>query len=85
MIPRALPQLPAKLRAFSNSPQTDGVLVLVDADDDNCAELAKDIQRAKDHCAPDLEVIAAMPRSFMSGSPARGTLCAICSTSMQSR
>jgi hypothetical protein len=49
--PRArgvLDQLPAKLRAYASAldPKCDGVLVLVDADDDEQAQLAGDIQAA---------------------------------------
>jgi len=59
--PRArgvLDQLPAKLRAYATAlnPQADGVLVLVDADDDTAEDLAQAIQNAAAHCAPALRV-----------------------------
>jgi hypothetical protein len=54
-----LHQLPAKLRAFSESldPETERVLVLVDADDDRCEDLNRDITRAARELAPRLTVL----------------------------
>lgn len=49
-----LDQLPWKLRAFgrSLSPQTDRVVVLVDADDDDCSELRLRIEDMLTRCEP---------------------------------
>jgi hypothetical protein len=54
-----LHQLPAKLRAFANAldAKTEKVLVLVDADDDNCARLTRSISEAARRIAPALEVL----------------------------
>lgn len=54
-----LDQLPAKLRGFAASldPAKDGVLVLVDADNDSCSQLAADISKAATACAPRLNVV----------------------------
>jgi len=54
-----LHQLPAKLRAFAESldPETERVLVLVDADDDSCEELNRDITRVARELAPGLTVL----------------------------
>jgi hypothetical protein len=54
-----LHQLPAKLRAFSESldPETERVLVLVDADDDSCEDLNREITRAARELAPRLTVL----------------------------
>lgn len=49
-----LDQLPAKLRAFGNSlnPATDRVLVLVDADDDDCQDLKRRLTALLTSCKP---------------------------------
>jgi hypothetical protein len=49
-----LDQLPAKLRAYEKllNPDTDRVLVLVDADDEPCQQLKKRLIKALKHCAP---------------------------------
>lgn len=53
-----LDQLPSKLRGFAQSrPRPAGVLILVDADDDDCAALAQEIARVATSQAPGLEVI----------------------------
>ncbi|NOY90539.1 MAG: DUF4276 family protein [Deltaproteobacteria bacterium] len=53
-----LDQLPAKLRGFANAGSPPpGVLVLIDADDDDCIDLAACIRRAADAVAPDLPVV----------------------------
>jgi hypothetical protein len=54
-----LHQLPAKLRAFAESldPETERVLVLVDADDDSCVDLNRDINRAAQQLAPGISVL----------------------------
>lgn len=51
-----LDQLPAKLRAYNKAlnPDTDCVLVLVDADDEPCQQLKKRIIKALRHCAPGI-------------------------------
>lgn len=48
-----LDQLPAKLRGFAASldPQRDGVLILVDADDEDPAIMLANIQAVVSHCA----------------------------------
>jgi hypothetical protein len=52
-----LDQLPAKLRGFENTAHpTDSVLVLVDVDDDDCADLRTSIVSAVQQCAPKLQV-----------------------------
>ncbi len=52
-----LHQLPAKLRAFQDSlGEADSVLVLVDADNDDCKELADRIRSAVRSIAPRLPV-----------------------------
>ena len=53
-----LHQLPAKLRAFASSlnPDTDRVLVLVDADNDDCVTLTRSLRKAIDQLAPGLRV-----------------------------
>ena len=53
-----LDQLPAKLRAFSSTlnPEEDGVLILLDADDDDPAELKKRIEEVVEGCAPNIKV-----------------------------
>lgn len=53
-----LDQLPAKLRAFANSLDAgDGVLVLVDADNDDQASLTASICEMADAVAPHLSVV----------------------------
>lgn len=53
-----LDQLPAKLRGFAAAvPPPHGVVVLIDADDENCAEVAKDVLEAAEEVAPSLNVI----------------------------
>ena len=54
-----LDQLPAKLRGFSSSlkPLTDAVMVLVDADDDDPADLARSIEAVAKKVAPNLSVV----------------------------
>lgn len=49
-----LDQLPAKMRAFGRAldPATDAVLVLVDADRDDCRDLKQEIVAALAHCNP---------------------------------
>jgi hypothetical protein len=49
-----LDQLPAKMRAFGRTldPATDAVLVLVDADRDDCRDLKQAIVAALAHCNP---------------------------------
>jgi Domain of unknown function (DUF4276) len=53
-----LDQLPAKLRGLAAAldQNLDGVLVLLDADDDDVEELAGDIRAVAEHCAPQLRV-----------------------------
>jgi hypothetical protein len=51
-----LDQLPATLRGLAGSPQVDGVLVLLDADDDDAATLKADIVAVAGQCAPHLSV-----------------------------
>ena len=53
-----LHQLPSKLRAFADSlnPETDRVVVIVDADGDDCVALTREIVRAIDQFAPRLLV-----------------------------
>jgi len=53
-----LHQLPAKLRSFAEAldADSDGVLILVDADDDDPAELAAKIESAVKRIAPKLRV-----------------------------
>jgi hypothetical protein len=51
-----LDQLPAKLRGLSQDPKVDGILILVDADDDVVEVLAKDIVAVAELCAPKLPV-----------------------------
>lgn len=54
-----LDQLPAKLRAYGRSlnPDTDRVLVVVDADEDNCVELKNRLLKALKSCDPRPEVL----------------------------
>lgn len=53
-----LDQLPAKLRGFAGGNSApSGVLVLVDADDDECLDLAASITGAAAAVAPDLTVV----------------------------
>lgn len=54
-----LHQLPAKLRAFAKSlrPDADAVLVLVDADNDDCRDLKRRLVEVASACAPNLSVI----------------------------
>jgi hypothetical protein len=49
-----LDQLPAKLRSFGKemNPDTDRVIVLVDADNDNCEELKNRMVALLDRCRP---------------------------------
>lgn len=53
-----LHQLPSKLRAFASSldPDSDSILVLVDADDDDCVSLVRGISHAVEQFAPQLNV-----------------------------
>jgi len=53
-----LDQLPAKLRGLAAAldPNVDGVLVVVDADDDDVDDLADAIMAVARHCAPQLRV-----------------------------
>jgi len=53
-----LDQLPAKLRGFSAAlnPKSDGVLVLIDADDDDENLLQAEIINVATQCAPKLQV-----------------------------
>lgn len=54
-----LDQLPAKLRAFGRDSSLElGVLVLVDADDDDCVDLANRIREVARHVAPELRFAA---------------------------
>lgn len=53
-----LDQLPAKLRAFANAAHVDGIVVLVDADDQDCTALRTAIEQAAQICSPNLRVIA---------------------------
>ncbi len=54
-----LDQLPAKLRGFAKylRPETDRVLVLVDSDDDDTAELTTRIEHTARTVSPELRVI----------------------------
>ncbi len=52
-----LDQLPAKLRAFASSANQLVVLVLVDADADDCVALKESIVEAVKTCAPKLRVV----------------------------
>ena len=54
-----LHQLPAKLRAFAAAPDSreNGVLVLVDADDDDCRDLADSLLKAAKAVAGQLRVV----------------------------
>ena len=54
-----LDQLPAKLRAYGRSlnPDTDRVLVVVDADEDNCVELKNRLLKALQSCDRRPEVL----------------------------
>jgi hypothetical protein len=49
-----LDQLPLKLKAYGKSlnPNTDRVVVLVDADDDDCTDLLNRMNRVLDVCSP---------------------------------
>src|SRR5882724_1553302 len=49
-----LDQLPAKLRAYGRTlnPATDRVLIVVDLDDDSCAELKSRLLALLDYCEP---------------------------------
>lgn len=53
-----LDQLPAKLRGLAQAlnPQSDGVLVLLDADDDEPHALRESIAAVAEHCAPQLQL-----------------------------
>lgn len=51
-----LDQLPAKLRAFSETPDVDAVIVLIDADDDDPDQLKEEIKDLVPLCAPNLAV-----------------------------
>lgn len=51
-----LDQLPAKLRGLAQDPKVDGILVLLDADDDDVSELAGSICAVAMQCAPRLNV-----------------------------
>lgn len=53
-----LDQLPAKLRAFASDIHIHGIVVLVDADDNDCAALRTAIERAAQTCSPSLRVVA---------------------------
>lgn len=53
-----LDQLPAKLRAFANDTHIHGIVVLVDADDDDCTALRTAIEQAAQTCSPGLRVVA---------------------------
>lgn len=54
-----LDQLPAKLRAFAKSPGRSnlGILVLVDADNDNCIDLKRKLVEILNDQAPGLNVV----------------------------
>ncbi len=53
-----LDQLPAKLRGFAAAdPPPRGVVVLIDADDENCADVAKAVLDAVEEVAPSLNVV----------------------------
>ena len=53
-----LDQLPTKLRVYSHhvNSDTDRVLVLVDADDEDCRQLKQRLERCQQRCAPTLVV-----------------------------
>lgn len=51
-----LDQLPATLRGLAGSPNVDGVLILLDADDDDAAALQAHIIAVAEQCAPYLHV-----------------------------
>lgn len=53
-----LDQLPFKLKGFADtlSPRSDGVLILVDADNDDPSELIEEISKTVKRCAPRLRV-----------------------------
>ena len=53
-----LDQLPAKLRGLAQAlnPQSDGILVLLDADDDEPDELRESIAAVAEQCAPQLQL-----------------------------
>lgn len=53
-----LDQLPYKLRAFASTlnSNSDGILILVDADDDDPLDLTKKISQVVKRCAPDLKI-----------------------------
>ena len=53
-----LDQLPFKLRGFSATlnPRSDGILILVDADDDDPSYLVEEISKTVKRCAPSLRV-----------------------------
>lgn len=53
-----LDQLPATLRGFAAAldPDTDAVLILVDADDDDVEDLAGRIRQSIEQCAPNLRI-----------------------------
>lgn len=51
-----LDQLPAKLRGFASAKATHHVLVLVDADDEDCKQLKANIVKIAQRCAPLLDV-----------------------------
>lgn len=53
-----LDQLPAKLRGFENArPRPTGVIILVDADNDDCIELARSIREIAGSASPNTNVI----------------------------
>lgn len=53
-----LDQLPAKLRAFASDAHIHGIVVLVDADDDDCTALRTAIEQTAQTCSPNLRVVA---------------------------
>ncbi|MCA9627440.1 MAG: DUF4276 family protein [Myxococcales bacterium] len=70
-----LAQLPAKLRAYGESlnPNTDRVLVLVDADDDDCLALKKRLTAALRKCKPQphtmIRIAVEETEAFYLGDP----------------
>lgn len=53
-----LDQLPAKLRAYASDARVQGVIVLVDADNQKCQKLRTAIEQAAQGCSPSLRVVA---------------------------
>jgi hypothetical protein len=51
-----LDQLPATLRGLAGAPRVDGVLVLLDADDDDAHALKANIVAVAEQCAPHVRV-----------------------------